>query len=571
VTGVAGKRVGGFGLRFGFVVALAALALAALPAVALAVPPTVVTKAASPVGSVEATLNGTVTPNGIATNFYFEYGTTKSYGSKTSETFAGSGLSSLPVKATVKALSPATTYHFRVVAKNASGTSVGADETFTTTQLPVAITEAATGVLSREAELHGTINAAGLKTTYYFEYGPTTSYGTKVGEGSEGGTANLPRSLPLANLTPATTYHFRIVATNSAGTTKGSDATFTTLASSWTRQSAANPLGGSLLERVSCVSGSACIAVGDASGGNLSERWNGSEWSLLTTPKVGTSINELSGVSCTAANACTAVGRWTPSSPASNTLAMRWNGSEWKVQETPNPAGANFSNLNSVACTSAVDCLAVGIYTDEAGNQFTLSETWNGSEWKLQETPSPGKTQNFLFTVSCTSTSACTAVGHQPTGYLAERWNGSGWTVQTTPAFTGGTLESVSCASATQCVAVGSTLASEAGTILIWNGSEWAASSFPAPTTGAAKTNFSGVSCPSTTSCYALGWYEKESEFFAFAEHWNGTAWSLQPLPRIGGGGSAMRELSCPSTTVCEGVGAVVVGAVDNPLAERFE
>jgi virginiamycin B lyase len=95
---------------------------------------------------------------------------------------------------------------------------------------PTAITEAATGITKIGATLNGTVNPNGLETKYYFEYGKTTSYGTKTAEASAGsGTSNVKESKTITGLTANTIYHFRIVATNSKGTTDGSDLAFTTI------------------------------------------------------------------------------------------------------------------------------------------------------------------------------------------------------------------------------------------------------------------------------------------------------------------------------------------------------
>ncbi|UCG12397.1 MAG: fibronectin type III domain-containing protein [Deltaproteobacteria bacterium] len=98
-------------------------------------PPTITTGSASSVGSSSATLNGTVKPNGSSTSYYFEYGTTATYGSVTPTTDAGSGASDVPVSADISGLDPETTYHFRIVATNSFGTSYGSDQTFDT--LPI--------------------------------------------------------------------------------------------------------------------------------------------------------------------------------------------------------------------------------------------------------------------------------------------------------------------------------------------------------------------------------------------------------------------------------------------------
>ena len=99
-----------------------------------AVKPNAVTNAATNVGEFQATLNGTVNPNGAATTYRFEYGTTTSYGESVPAVggSAGSGTSAVSVNATAERLEPGTTYHFRLVASNGGGTTYGSDQTFHT-------------------------------------------------------------------------------------------------------------------------------------------------------------------------------------------------------------------------------------------------------------------------------------------------------------------------------------------------------------------------------------------------------------------------------------------------------
>jgi len=94
-------------------------------------PPIVTTDPASMVTSSTADLNGTVQPNGKATNYWFEYGTDTSYGSTTPSTGIGSTGTYSPVES-ISGLTPSTTYHFRLVAQNPDGITYGADRTFTT-------------------------------------------------------------------------------------------------------------------------------------------------------------------------------------------------------------------------------------------------------------------------------------------------------------------------------------------------------------------------------------------------------------------------------------------------------
>jgi hypothetical protein len=103
------------------------------PASAAAAPPSATTGSPSNVGQSNATVNGTVNPNGQSTTYYFKYGTTTTYGLQTTPAGAGSGTGNVAVHAALDGLSPNTTYHYQLVATSSAGTSNGPDETFTTT------------------------------------------------------------------------------------------------------------------------------------------------------------------------------------------------------------------------------------------------------------------------------------------------------------------------------------------------------------------------------------------------------------------------------------------------------
>lgn len=108
------------------------------------VAPTVVTGAASPVTATTATLNGTINPQGTATSYRFEYGTTTSYGSLTGVTSAGAGTGDVALSAPIGGLAPGTTYHFRLVAlRGGVEIASGADATFTTWPNPGEASECA--------------------------------------------------------------------------------------------------------------------------------------------------------------------------------------------------------------------------------------------------------------------------------------------------------------------------------------------------------------------------------------------------------------------------------------------
>jgi hypothetical protein len=192
--------------------------------------PDATTRPATSVGGLGATLNGTVNPEFSATTTHFEYGTTTSYGSRAPASDASVGADGVnhAESLTIGGLQPNTTYHYRIVATNAAGTTNGADMTFTTAAFrPVATTGAATAVSTNGATLNGVVNPENSTTSYHFEYGTSTAYGrsTAVQNAGSGRTA-LPVTARLVGLSPGAVYHYRLVATSSGGTTAGADRTF---------------------------------------------------------------------------------------------------------------------------------------------------------------------------------------------------------------------------------------------------------------------------------------------------------------------------------------------------------
>lgn len=191
--------------------------------------PRVTTGSASSITPTGATLAGTVNPLGLATSWRVEYGTTTGYGSSTATRSAGLGSSTVAVSIAVTGLRAGTTYHFRLVATSAGGTANGADQTFSTVGAPDARTGPASAVTAASATLTGSVDARGRATSWYFEYGTTTGYGSRTAVKSvvtKAGDQNV--SAAVTGLRPATAYHFRVVATSDAGTSRGVDQGFTT-------------------------------------------------------------------------------------------------------------------------------------------------------------------------------------------------------------------------------------------------------------------------------------------------------------------------------------------------------
>jgi hypothetical protein len=167
------------------------------------------------------------------TRYYFEWGPGPTYGNVTppppgTAVPAGGGRIQVPA-VQISGLQQGATYHYRVIASNAVGTSVSPSATFKTAEAPIIGSVLTRNVTASSAELAAEINPRLGHTTYHFEWGPTTNYGnvTPVPEGDAGsGTSPVPVSAQIDGLTAGITYHFRLVATSQYGTTQSPDQSF---------------------------------------------------------------------------------------------------------------------------------------------------------------------------------------------------------------------------------------------------------------------------------------------------------------------------------------------------------
>jgi len=356
-------------------------------------------------------------------------------------------------------------------------------------------------------------------------------------------------------------------------------------AATWTIASGAVPAGANQtsLRAVSCTGATACMAVGEktvdptnwSNGTTLVEHWDGTTWTVLPSPNPpGARRSVLLGVSCTKPTRCTAVGASTPDDGNSYTnLVERWNGTAWKIVKTPNTV-AKVNLLYAVSCTSTTSCTAVGSAQPDGSSSTTLVESWNGTAWTIAPSPNVVEAdQNGLYGVSCTSTTACTAVGSVRVAgsrnydTLAEQWNGTAWTItpslNPSPVSLNG-LGAVSCTSATSCTAVGNYYNANLGPgpvtlVEHWNGAAWNVVASPNPPTE--MSELSGVSCTTATACTAVGRQSSSNTpMITLVESWNGTVWTVVANPNPAGydqrGQSQFVGVSCTGAGGCTAIGS---------------
>jgi hypothetical protein len=192
------------------------------------------TKPATNVAPLSATLNGSFTGNGDHTEFFFEYGHGPAgvYTATTATQDAGSPSGVTQLSFPLPGLELETTYHFRVVAVNGTGTSKGFDQSFTTPPAVAGVTtEPASEIGQQTITLNGKFIGDGHDTKFFFQYGPTKEYGMLSSEDpfDAGITVGpTPISNKISIYYGYTTYHYRVVAENQFGKTYGKDMTFTT-------------------------------------------------------------------------------------------------------------------------------------------------------------------------------------------------------------------------------------------------------------------------------------------------------------------------------------------------------
>jgi FG-GAP-like repeat len=222
----------------------------------------------------------------------------------------------------------------------------------------------------------------------------------------------------------------------------------------------------------------------------LVEHWNGSKWQVVASPNVGgsTSLNTLTSVDALSRTSAWAVGSYrTPPPPGTDsvrkTLIERWNGTSWSVVSSPNPAP--FANsLLGVAATGQNDVWAVG-WKISAQGLGSLILHYDGTAWTEAAVPTVGAGENVLTDISAVSANNIWASGYYDDGAqqktLTLHYNGSSWS--SVPSASGGDgvsiLHDISTSSPSDAWAVGfeyrSSVKHYVASTQHWNGSAWSA------------------------------------------------------------------------------------------------
>ncbi len=315
---------------------------------------------------------------------------------------------------------------------------------------------------------------------------------------------------------------------------------------------AATQYARSQLAGVSALSSTDAWVVGTNSAGegnnlaaSLIERWDGAAWRIVTNPGAGF----LNSVAVVSPHDIWAVG-YELSSVSSEGwgLVEHWNGTQWSVVPSPRPGQTN-SGLNSVVAQNAQSVWAAGYFNGLGFSPQPLIERWDGSAWRVVDSPLPNDASagNFSALSAVPGSSQVWAAGsvrygpppERGRGYfqpLIERWNGSAWQVVASPALPNGALagelSGVAALSATDAWAVGNYTAGDHTSrtlIAHWDGAAWKVVSSPDE-----WGSLLGVAAAGARDVRAVGYHMTGAEGSAqigIVERWNGAAWSLVESP----------------------------------------
>jgi hypothetical protein len=308
------------------------------------------------------------------------------------------------------------------------------------------------------------------------------------------------------------------------------------------------PVAKSFLQGVACPSSTDCWAAGGAGTppplnsygvvGHfvpLLDHYDGSKWSAVRPPNPGgTPDDELSDVSCAAANDCYAVG-WTRTDDSERTLIEFWNGKRWQLASHAALAGQTWSAMVGIACPSK--CIAVGV--EQAGKNdppHVVGEVQAAHRvavkhshkhrtvlvWESVPVPSPPSPNTYtqVFGMACPALNDCLATGSaygwpsdglNPGEAVAWHWNGRRWSLiiphLAGPASGGGVnqLADVDCSSRSACWAVGGTftdMEKAPAVTASWNGSKFTETSNDNPYD---SDHLDAVGC-AKGGCVSVGW-----------------------------------------------------------------
>ena len=396
------------------------------------------------------------------------------------------------------------------------------------------------------------------------------------------GTAVTFHEIPLAGLTPGTTYFYKVTSCTKRGcaSAAGSFETLPTcpdvvpsVSGSWQQLISPNVSGPTSLNNellgVAAISAKDVWTVGwaqDPSGPPyvkrpLIQHFDGNVWNIVQSPHPDNDIQSvLHAVSGKSANDVWAIGSSHNGKLPSRTLIEHWDGVQWRIIPSPSP-DTQFNELRAVAALSANNVWAVGY------RGGTKSETpietfilhWDGSRWSQVPSPNLAGGANQLFGITAISADDIWAVGTAAGAPLAMRWNGIAWSVVPVQRNGGLSTEKLTAVSGTGvndvwAVGDGKGIFTNQtfATIRHWDGARWtekvcrAASGSNPPEGyegGGPDAYFTGVAAAASNDVWAVGVRGSGPMIL----HWDGQAWTTVTHPRAFPNSATLRSVTASS------------------------
>ncbi len=268
---------------------------------------------------------------------------------------------------------------------------------------------------------------------------------------------------------------------------------------------------------------------------------------------------ELTSVSCPSTRLCLGVGYEQLNSTIEfKPIAETWNGRAWRLDKVPFPSGATYTRLTGVSCPSSSLCVAVGYANGKSIGQEGLVEKWSGDKWSVQ--PSSNTVEDVVLdSVSCGTTTDCVAVGtatNLQTPFAEEKM-GKTWKAISPPKVS----ETVSCIGRSLCFDGGENDMDR------WDGRSWSNERVP---TGHRNGHFMSISCVSKRDCQAIVGASKGEIPISMAATWDGRRWAMhKPAVLAGSPGAeiSLDGVACVRSTDCEAVGDFVARPDFGPIA----
>lgn len=339
----------------------------------------------------------------------------------------------------------------------------------------------------------------------------------------------------------------------------------------------------------------------------LIQRWDGSRWTTVPSPNVGSGSNYLRSIAAISENDVWAVGFYSTTNNLERTLIQHWDGTEWRVIPSPN-AGDNVDNrLAGVSAVSSDDVWVVGSYGDNyafgkptASPAKTLTMHWDGTEWKIVPSPNDNQTANRLYGVAAISTDEAWAVGYTRTPYGASpkewtasalllRWNGSEWQSDEGPqqaTLEGFYQQNALGVAAVDKDAVWAVGADSSGPAVpgydfvapLLFGRErgkWSvATPVARPVLPTGQSHLSAVAAIAKNDLWAVGGYipdeGTQGQAQTYALHYNGAAWGVVPSPNVMGEESQLLGVAAVARNDVWAVGYSGPHESHNTLIMRF-